>query len=121
MFRNNVRVPPSYPKSWPSEHQEPDFAFCLLPTARLVYSSTLNMQTVCYSGRSTFIVRNVSFIVCVAWCAVLFERGEIFCVLCLIVVPLPPGKPPLAVQLNNNKVLDYTTSYISRYALHSRG
>jgi hypothetical protein len=25
-----------------------------------------------------------------------------FCVLCLIVVPLPPGKTPFAVQLNNN-------------------
>jgi hypothetical protein len=25
-----------------------------------------------------------------------------FCVLCLIVVPLPPGKNPFAVQLNNN-------------------
>jgi hypothetical protein len=26
----------------------------------------------------------------------------VFCVLCLIVVPLPPGKSPFAVQLNNN-------------------
>jgi hypothetical protein len=25
-----------------------------------------------------------------------------FCVLCLIVVPLPSGKNPFAVQLNNN-------------------
>jgi hypothetical protein len=38
------------------------------------------------------------------WC-VLFERGVIFCVICvfcLIVVPLPPGKNPFAVQFNNN-------------------
>jgi hypothetical protein len=25
-----------------------------------------------------------------------------FCILCFIVVPLPPGKTPLTVQLNNN-------------------
>jgi hypothetical protein len=47
-------------------------------------------------------VCNVSFIVCVVLCAVLFERGVVFCVLCLIVVPLPPGKNTSAVQLNNN-------------------
>jgi hypothetical protein len=35
-------------------------------------------------------------------CCVLFERGVLFCVLCLIVVPLPPGETPFAVQLNNN-------------------
>jgi hypothetical protein len=40
------------------------------------------------------------------WC-VLFELGVILCdmcifVLCLIVVPLPQGKTPFAVQLNNN-------------------
>jgi hypothetical protein len=41
----------------------------------------------------------VSFFVCVALCAV-------FClsVVCLIVVPLPPVKSPLEVQLNNNSV-----------------
>jgi hypothetical protein len=38
----------------------------------------------------------------------LFERGVLFCVmhvicmLCLIVVPLPPGKNPFAVKINNN-------------------
>jgi hypothetical protein len=37
---------------------------------------------------------NMSFIVCVALCAVLF------CVFCPIVVPLPPGKTPFAVQIN---------------------
>jgi hypothetical protein len=35
----------------------------------------------------------------------LFERGVLcdvyFCVLCPIVVPLPPGKTPFAAQLNN--------------------
>jgi hypothetical protein len=34
-------------------------------------------------------------------------------VLCLIVVPLPPGKPPFAVQLNNNinfrKISDFAS------------
>jgi hypothetical protein len=50
-------------------------------------------------------VCNVSFLVCVVLCAVLSERGVILCVLCLIVVPLPPGKTSFAVQLNNNKKL----------------
>jgi hypothetical protein len=39
-------------------------------------------------------------------CCVLFEWVVLFCVyfrvLCLIVVPLSPGKNPLSVQLNNN-------------------
>jgi hypothetical protein len=48
---------------------------------------------------------NVSFIVCVSLCAVLFQRGALFCVLCLIVVTLPPGKNSFAVQLNNNKII----------------
>jgi hypothetical protein len=38
-------------------------------------------------------------------CCVLFERGVIFCVLCLIVVPLPPGKTPFAVQLNHKIII----------------
>jgi hypothetical protein len=37
------------------------------------------------------IVCSVSFIVCVVLCAVLF------CVMCVIVVPLPPGKNSFAV------------------------
>jgi hypothetical protein len=52
---------------------------------------------------------DVSFIVSVALCVVFclnvvcyFVRYVYFCVLCLIVVPLPPCKNPLAVQLNNN-------------------
>jgi hypothetical protein len=49
----------------------------------------------------------MSFIVYVALCAVLFERGVIVCVMCIFVlglnvVPLPPDKNPFAVQLNNN-------------------
>jgi hypothetical protein len=31
-----------------------------------------------------------------------FDGGVLFCVLCLIVVPLPPGKNPLADKINNN-------------------
>jgi hypothetical protein len=40
-------------------------------------------------------------------CRVFFERGSTLCgmcifVLCIILVPLPLGKTPFAVQLNNN-------------------
>jgi hypothetical protein len=40
-------------------------------------------------------------------CCVLFDRGVILCdvcicLLCLIVLPLPPGKNPFAVKINNN-------------------
>jgi hypothetical protein len=41
-------------------------------------------------------------------CCVLFECGVLFCVMCvicvlyIIVVPLPPGKNPLAVKMDNN-------------------
>jgi hypothetical protein len=53
-------------------------------------------------------VCSVSFIVCVVLCAVLYERGVLFCVmsvvcvLCLSIVSLPPGKDPFAVKINNN-------------------
>jgi hypothetical protein len=33
---------------------------------------------------------------------VLFCVMRVICVLCLIVVPLPPGKNPFAVKINNN-------------------
>jgi hypothetical protein len=57
-----------------------------------------------------FIVCNVSFIVCVALLCAVFYLSVMwyfvwyvyFRVLCLIGVPLPPGKTPFAVQLNNN-------------------
>jgi hypothetical protein len=42
------------------------------------------------------------FSVCVALCVVLFERGLLFCVLCLIVAPLAPCKNQFAVKLNCN-------------------
>jgi hypothetical protein len=41
-------------------------------------------------------------------CCVFFERGVLVCVicvfrvLCLILLPLPPGKNQFALQLNNN-------------------
>jgi hypothetical protein len=41
-------------------------------------------------------------------CCVLFERGVLFCVMCvicvlrLIVVPLPPSKNPFEVKISNN-------------------
>jgi hypothetical protein len=39
------------------------------------------------------------------FCPFLFERGVFFCVLCLIVVPLPPSKNQFAVQLNSKIVI----------------
>jgi hypothetical protein len=51
---------------------------------------------------------SVPFIVCVVLCAVLFEHGVLFCVMCvicalhLIVLPLPLGKTPFAAKINNN-------------------
>jgi hypothetical protein len=51
-----------------------------------------------------FIVSNVSFIVCVASCAVLCLSVVWYFVLCLIAVPLPLGKNQFTVQLNNNNM-----------------
>jgi hypothetical protein len=54
------------------------------------------------------IVIDVLCVVCVLYCfcsfvyCVLFERGVLLCVLCIIVVPLPPGTNPFAVKINNN-------------------
>jgi hypothetical protein len=54
-------------------------------------------------------------------CCVLFERGVLFgvirliSVLCLIVVPLPLGKDPFGVKINNNNktnICDDTLSHI---------
>jgi hypothetical protein len=42
------------------------------------------------------------FILCVVLCAVFRLIVVIFCVLCLIVVPLPPGENPFAVKININ-------------------
>jgi hypothetical protein len=45
--------------------------------------------------------------VCVVLCVVfhlivaLFCVMHVICVLCLTVVPLPPGKPPFAFKINN--------------------
>jgi hypothetical protein len=65
----------------------------------------------------------VSFIVCVALCVDLFERCVIlcdvyFCVLCLIVVPLPPGKTPFAVQISNNEIIMNPVPGIRGSAIH---
>jgi hypothetical protein len=38
-------------------------------------------------------------------CCVLFGCGVLFCVLCVIVVLLPPGTNPFAVKINNNKII----------------
>jgi hypothetical protein len=42
-------------------------------------------------------------VVCVVLCAVFRLSVVCYFVLCLIVVPLPPGKHPFAVKINNNK------------------
>jgi hypothetical protein len=42
-------------------------------------------------------------------CCILFERGVIFCVLCRIVIPLPPGKNRFAVELNNDNNIKITS------------
>jgi hypothetical protein len=50
----------------------------------------------------------VSFIVCVVSCdvfrliVVLFCVTYVICLSCLILLPLPPGKDPFAVKINNN-------------------
>jgi hypothetical protein len=55
-----------------------------------------------------FILCSVPFIVCVVLCAVfrlivvLFCVMFVICLLCLIVLPLPPGKIPFAFKINNN-------------------
>jgi hypothetical protein len=56
-----------------------------------------------------FIKCDASFIVCVALGAVVslsvfsyFVWLVYFCVLCLVVIPLPPGKVPFAGQSNNS-------------------
>jgi hypothetical protein len=45
----------------------------------------------------------MSFIVCVALCAVFCLSVECYFVLCLILVPLPPDKTPFAAEVNNVK------------------
>jgi hypothetical protein len=48
---------------------------------------------------------HVCFIDFVILCAVLlFECCVLFCMLCLIVPPLPPGTNPFAVKININKI-----------------
>jgi hypothetical protein len=52
----------------------------------------------------------VLYCLCSFVCCVLFECGVLFCVMCAIcvlrciVVPLPPGKNPFAVYINNNNI-----------------
>jgi hypothetical protein len=42
------------------------------------------------------------FIVCVVLCAVFRLIVVLFCVLCFIVVRLPPAENPFAIKINNN-------------------
>jgi hypothetical protein len=43
-------------------------------------------------------------------CCVLFECGVLFCVLCVIVVPLPPGTNPFKVKINTTTTTTTTTT-----------
>jgi hypothetical protein len=49
-----------------------------------------------------YCVQYVLYCFCNFVCCVLFQCGVLFFVLCLIVVPLPPGTNPFAVKINNN-------------------
>jgi hypothetical protein len=40
-------------------------------------------------------------LLCTFVCCTLFDRGGLFCVLCLIVLPLAPGKNPFEVKQIN--------------------
>jgi hypothetical protein len=59
---------------------------------------------------------SVSFIVCVVLCAVFRLIVALFCVmcvislLCLIVLPLTPGKNPFGVKINNSN--NYMPYYV---------
>jgi hypothetical protein len=59
------------------------------------------------------------FIVCVILCTmfrlivVLFCVKYVVCVLCLTVVPLPPGENPFAVKINNKIIIISHACYIS--------
>jgi hypothetical protein len=59
-------------------------------------------------------------------CSVLFECGVIFfawyvhlCVLCLTVVPLPPGINPFTVQLHNNNNNNKVRGLLAKYIFHA--
>jgi hypothetical protein len=63
-----------------------------------------------------YCVKYVSFIVFVIFlCCVLFECGVLFCVLCLTVVPLPPGRNPFAVKINNNNIKEICSVLSKRH------
>jgi hypothetical protein len=55
----------------------------------------------CYTDSFTFLTFIAVFCFVWAWCVILFD--VCICGLCVIVVPLPPGNAPFAVQTNNNK------------------
>jgi hypothetical protein len=64
------------------------------------------------------IVFCIVFIVCSFVCCAMFEHG----VLCLIVVPLPPGKTPFADKVNNNDIccgISWSFAFILRCNLLS--
>jgi hypothetical protein len=60
-----------------------------------------------------FILCRVSFIVCAVLCAVFRLILVLFCVLCLIVLSLPPGKTPFAVKINNNNSVQFFIIYVA--------
>jgi hypothetical protein len=70
----------------------------------------------CSCNCIVFIVCSVSFIVCVVLCVVFCLRVVcyfvwcVICVLCLIVVALPPGKNPFTAKVNNSNNNNTTTN-----------
>jgi hypothetical protein len=74
---------------------------CLFCININLYNCSCNC--ICCSCICIVIVCSVSLIVCVVLCAVFCLRVICYfvrCVLCLIVVPLPPDKTPFAVKIN---------------------
>jgi hypothetical protein len=66
----------------------------------IVRSRTKATECVCFFFCILFLVWSVLYCLCSFVCCVLSERGVLFRVLCLIVVPLPLNKTPFAVKIN---------------------
>jgi hypothetical protein len=47
-------------------------------------------------------------------CCALFERDGLFFVSCFIVLPLPPGKNPFAIKINNNNKVTNVSMRVQR-------
>jgi hypothetical protein len=83
----------------------------------------VNICVPCSCDCCIFILCRV-FIVCEVLCTVfrlidvLFCVMHVICVLCLIVISLPPGETPFAVKCNNNKTIIITPTYLHGVVLN---